>query len=109
AWIGGVVWRFWVDRVVLAWRHMVNDTNPPGTDRERTNRCPCVPTATALAAGIAIDHLLPLPRLVVFAAAITAFAALVAGRRRRRGRNVILLLVLYVLIGAASHGAAWRD
>lgn len=86
---------------------MLRSPLPPNADRN--GRSPCLPIAAAFGVGIATDHFLTFPRLNLFVAAVLMLAMLIVGRHVKRSWRVTLLLVVYGVLGAASHGAAWRD
>lgn len=86
---------------------MTRDSSVP--NGEPLERSPCFAVASALAAGIAVDHAFELPRLAVYAAAVLLTVALSAARSAPRVPRVVALLTLYGLVGAALHHEAWRD
>ncbi|HEX6985596.1 MAG TPA: ComEC/Rec2 family competence protein, partial [Planctomycetaceae bacterium] len=86
---------------------MSSDSSEP--KHEPAGRSPCLPVAAALAAGIAIDHAVALPRVPVLVAAAVLLAVLSSAREARRPFRVAALLLLFGALGAVAHGTAWRD
>jgi competence protein ComEC len=77
--------------------------------KRAVGRSPCVPIVTAFSAGIAADHTYEFGRVLLFTAAAVLLTVLVVGRQAHRPIRVMALLFLYAVLGAAAHGAAWRD
>lgn len=78
----------------------------------RRERSPCIPVVLAYGIGIVADHGLALPRPTLLLAAaflLACLITLIALRSTERRSRVAVLLLLFLLLGAASHGAAWRD
>jgi competence protein ComEC len=87
---------------------------PTAENPARTARCPLLVLAAALAAGIAVDRVWPLPAEAWWLASVACAALLVAGLQARETRQRSRLVTAIVLaamaaVGAALHHDRWNS